>query len=236
MGSTKWNNIEEVINQSISVAEALRKMDLDPRGANYIKFKRMVKNKNLDISHFKGQAHGTTSNERIPWSKILVKDSEYEITVKRKSALIKDGLIDNVCKECGINTWRGKPITLHIDHINGDHCDNRIENLRFVCPNCHSQTETYCGKNHKKRRLSKYKRTKNTCVCGKDKAKTSSLCLECENKRKSNLSKIKWPSICDLKEMIASSNYTEVAKKLGVSDNAIRKHMRSYSEIPRSNH
>jgi Zn finger protein HypA/HybF involved in hydrogenase expression len=51
------------------------------------------------------------------------------------------------CTCCGIKEWNGKSITLEIDHINGDNTDNRIENLRYLCPNCHSQTETYKGKN-----------------------------------------------------------------------------------------
>ena len=58
---------------------------------------------------------------------------------------------DYHCAECGINEWRGRPLRLHLDHINGISNDNRFENLRLVCPNCHSQTDTYCGRNRKKR-------------------------------------------------------------------------------------
>ncbi len=50
------------------------------------------------------------------------------------------------CLWCGIATWRGKSLTLHVDHINGVHSDNRLENLRFLCPNCHSQTDTFCNR------------------------------------------------------------------------------------------
>lgn len=60
----------------------------------------------------------------------------------------RHGLLPQQCTECGISAkWNGKPMTMHIDHINGDRQDNRIENLRPLCPNCHSQTDTYCGKN-----------------------------------------------------------------------------------------
>jgi len=55
--------------------------------------------------------------------------------------------VEYVCTECGITNWNGKDIVLEIDHINGDNTDNRIENLRYLCPNCHSQTSTYKGRN-----------------------------------------------------------------------------------------
>jgi len=68
-----------------------------------------------------------------------------------KHRLIQAGLLSNRCAECGISEWRGKPLTVHIDHINGVKNDNRLENLRMLCPNCHSQTETYSGHNAKRR-------------------------------------------------------------------------------------
>lgn len=69
----------------------------------------------------------------------------------RIKALILDrGLLKYECAECAISQWRGKKLSLHLDHINGVNNDNRLENLRFLCPNCHSQTETYCGKANKK--------------------------------------------------------------------------------------
>lgn len=67
-----------------------------------------------------------------------------------KEKVIKNKLLKYKCAECGISTWKNKPLVLQLDHINGNNRDNRIENLRLLCPNCHAQTETYCGKNRVK--------------------------------------------------------------------------------------
>ncbi|HET9096926.1 MAG TPA: HNH endonuclease signature motif containing protein [Candidatus Baltobacteraceae bacterium] len=69
-----------------------------------------------------------------------------------KSRLLNAGLLVNQCSQCGITRWRDLPLTMHIDHINGVRDDHRLENLRMLCPNCHSQTETYGGRNAKRRR------------------------------------------------------------------------------------
>jgi hypothetical protein len=67
--------------------------------------------------------------------------------IRRK--VFESDLLEYRCDECGIESWHGKQLTLHLDHINGKNNDHRIENLRWLCPNCHSLTPTYCGKNHK---------------------------------------------------------------------------------------
>ena len=78
---------------------------------------------------------------------ILVQRSDYRTTSSLRKRLIKEGLRDPRCDGCGGTEWQGQPIPLQLDHINGDRRDNRLENLRLLCPNCHSQTETWCGKN-----------------------------------------------------------------------------------------
>lgn len=151
---------------------------------------------------------------RIPSSVLLI----YRENIKEKK-----------CEECGLEEWNGKKITLHLDHINGDNLDNRIKNLRILCPNCHSQTETYCigtkklnvKKIHKITKTTKTTKTTNHCKCGKEINKRSSMCEECFKK---SIRKVKErPSKNDLIYELSTSNYTAVGKKYGVSDNTIRK-------------
>ena len=87
---------------------------------------------------------------RVPLGRLLA-TTRYRHTVKRR--LIDAGILKNVCDECGISEWRGKPLAIQLDHRNGIRDDHRPENLRMLCPNCHSQTETFAGKN--RGRLSK---------------------------------------------------------------------------------
>lgn len=75
-------------------------------------------------------------------------------TTKSRSAvrrrLLQEGILQNVCSICGLREWLDKPIAMHIDHINGIGTDHRLDNLRMLCPNCHSQTPTYAGRNAKR--------------------------------------------------------------------------------------
>jgi len=84
---------------------------------------------------------------KISMNDILVKDSSYaRHNLKRR--ILEEGLIQYKCLYCGLgNEWNNKPIVLQLDHINGVNNDHRLENLRFLCPNCHSQQDTYAAKN-----------------------------------------------------------------------------------------
>jgi len=68
-------------------------------------------------------------------------------TFKLKKRLIREGIKQNVCEICGIDSWNDKPLTMQLDHIDGNPHNHVLDNLRLVCPNCHAQTDTYCGKN-----------------------------------------------------------------------------------------
>jgi hypothetical protein len=158
----------------------------------------------------------TTTNrefrKRIPMDEILVENSTYSNNGRLKKRLVREGILEYVCVGCGNNgTWEGKDLTLQLDHINGINNDNRKENLRFLCPNCHTQTNTYGSKNLKK---------KHYCECGAEKAKRSDNCQTCS---KIKQRKVERPSQEQLIKEIEELGYCGVGRKYGVSDNAIRK-------------
>lgn len=142
--------MESAIKNSYSIAEVCRKIGLKPHGSNYRTIKSKIELYNLDISHFTGQKwnKGKSFSEetaRIPLDKILQKGIIYHSDTLKKR-LIKVGLKENKCEICGLN---GSEITLELHHINGDHNDNRIENLQILCPNCHSKTSNFRNRGEK---------------------------------------------------------------------------------------
>jgi len=95
------------------------------------------------------------TKQRMNWSKGKILTPDEEIFIENsiysnelvKQRIVKENLIEYKCKKCGIDSWQGESIVLDLDHINGNNRDNRLTNLRYLCPNCHSQTDTYKGRN-----------------------------------------------------------------------------------------
>ena len=138
------------VKTSTSIRQVLNKLGLKEAGGNYSITKTRIKNLGLDTSHFKGQAwnKGKTLGPRKPVEELLVIDRKHPYqSFKLKNRLLQEGIKIHQCECCGITEWRGKPTPLELDHINGINYDNRLENLRLLCPNCHAQTDTYRGRN-----------------------------------------------------------------------------------------
>ena len=120
-------------------------------GNQHQHIKKMIQKYGINSSHFLGSRHnlGKKSNKRKLPKEIFI------MGIRQKSLQLRRALIESgvkyICLICGINEWKGNKLRLEIDHIDGDSMDNRIRNLRFLCPNCHSQTHTfgYRGKNSK---------------------------------------------------------------------------------------
>lgn len=140
--------IAEAVKASVTYAEAVR--FLNPRFSGTGWFKRRVQKLGLDTSHFVGQAHAKGKpnlRDRKPWQELLVVRQSRLHTETLRRAMLESG-VPWVCTKCGQGgVWDNKPLVLEIDHINGCNIDCRPENLRFLCPNCHSQTPTFRSKN-----------------------------------------------------------------------------------------
>lgn len=167
-----------------------------------------------------------TAPNEISIKEALVKNSTFTKS-HLKAKLLKYKLLENKCYECGIDPeWNGKILNLQVDHINGCNTDHRIENLRFLCPNCHSQTITFCGANAKNR-IPGETFTCNQCGEYRNRRSKSGLCLKC----KSTSDRVSWPDDDTLKQMIQESNINKTAKRLKVSFPALKKRLIKHNLI-----
>jgi hypothetical protein len=155
----KWTDEQfiEAVRNGRSVRGVLLALGLHPTGANYLTVHMTVARLGLDTSHWtgKGYLRGKSHNyaTRTPLEEILVEKSTYTDRSEIKKRLVRAGLLAPRCAICGLTSWRGKPLSLVLDHVNGVNNDHRLANLRLLCPNCHSQQDTFAGRNRRLRRL-----------------------------------------------------------------------------------
>lgn len=219
-------NLKKAIANSINIAGTLKVMGMSITTGNYRSFHNAVKKYNIDTSHFlgrsalKGKEHITCKN--ILLVNILVENSNYQAIYTLKKRLIRENIFIYECSNCKLVNWNGKSLSLQLDHINGIYNDHRIENLRFLCPNCHSQTDTFAGRNAKKPEIIEGKPTHDFCLCGLEKHRSSKVCKKCAYKNKE---KIKWPSTIELQIMVNNDGYSKTARILNVSPTTVKERL-----------
>ena len=144
-------NLLSIVESSNSIAEVLKKIGLSTGNGNYKTIKEYLRIHNINTSHFKRSYECLRKTNKRQMFDILVDDSTYLNTNNLKNRLFDEGIKERKCEKCGQDeNWHGEHISLILDHINGKYNDNRLENLRILCPNCNATLPTHCGKNMKK--------------------------------------------------------------------------------------
>lgn len=129
----------------------MRRLGIRPGGRAHHAVRRRIDELGLSTEHMTGQGwarglHNPGGRAREPLDRLLVRGRHVQ-TARLRQRMIDEGVFAHRCAACGRTTWQGQPIPLELDHINGDRRDNRKDNLRLLCPNCHARTETYRGRN-----------------------------------------------------------------------------------------
>lgn len=235
--------LEPIIKECVSVAGVLRKLGKEKLcGGTHTYLSKKIKNLGIDTSHFLGKKANCGSNHKgnkKPWQEILVirQNDRRENAFRLRRALVESGR-KYECEKCERHEWMGKTLILEVDHINRDWLDNRIENIRFLCPNCHSQclgynnsknqTELFATKGSMVSRKASKVNGVNKCKCGKHIHCRSKKCVDCQIKSRIM---IEWPDIDKLTLMIKELGFSETGRRLGVSDNAVRKRLKNHSTV-----
>jgi len=143
--------LEQAVAESTSYAGVMRYLGLKPAGGTHAHLRRRIRALAIDTSHFTGQAHtkGKPARNRMTWQEVLIRrpaDSRRVAPHLLRRAVIEAG-VEYTCVLCGLgDDWCALPLILHVDHVQGDPSDSRLEEVRFLCPNCHSQTATWAGR------------------------------------------------------------------------------------------
>ena len=210
--------IENIVKISCSYKDFARRIGYSnsPSGDTIKSLK--IKLANYDTSHFENN-NNLTRIERTPENTFIENSTASQHTLRR--LYLKGEYTPYQCSICEQPPeWQGKPLTLILDHSNGINNDDRLENLRWVCPNCNQQLETTGSRNPQRKIFAKKYYCKD---CGKEISKGSLRCVSCESKHRTISLEDMPVTREELKNLIRTMPFTKIGVKFGVTDNAIRK-------------
>lgn len=225
----------EAIAASSCWSEALRHLGVRPAGGHHKTLKKWAARWQISNDHFDPNVARAKASraQGLPLATILVEGSTYS-RGHLKERLYEEGLKQRACELCGQGeSWRGQPMSLILDHVNGVGGDHRLENLRIVCPNCAATLQTHCGRHRR--------RPPRAClVCGEmflpRYAGQRHCGMACwrqsdePHRPKPEQRKVPRPPYDQLLAELEASSYVAVAREYGVSDNAVRKWVRWYQK------
>lgn len=221
--------LRQIVKESYSYKEVLEKIGYKTFGGrNNETLKARLEKYQISTEHFTLKPPTTRTEENV----FCLNSTASQAVLRRW--FLKGNYIPYKCAICGISNWQNKELKLQLDHINGDNHDNRLENLRWLCPNCHSQTDTFCGKQKSKYHITsngvKFQEKKHKyCIdCGKEISLYAERCEECAKIARRIVDR---PSKEELFTFLKSNNgnFTLAGKTFGVTDNSVRKWCKQYN-------
>lgn len=209
MSIQKYTNdeLKNAVASSRSFRQVFIKLNISPQGGNYRSIKNKIKKLNLNTDHFLGQKWNVGRSPNIYLNRTTEDylNNKFKISShKLRIRLLNEGYFDHKCYHCHNTIWNNQPIPLELEHKDGNHDNNNIDNLTLLCPNCHAQTKTYRGRNIK----SKPKPSK--------------------KQKKQPDRKVERPPLEILEKEVLENGYCATGRKYGVSDNCIRKWIKNY--------
>jgi hypothetical protein len=229
--------IEEAVKHSRTYADVYRQLGLKINGGSYNWMRNMIKKHGLDISHFKTRKELMAEMTELSninrginlYDKDDISNGE-RLSSQKLQSFMKFKGISHTCNVCGLNEWMGKPIRLDIDHMDGRCDNNHIDNLQYICPNCHRQKTIVMVETKKGIKTEKSLTSPRPSI-------TRKKCIDCDNIIEmkairckichyATRFKIDWPSSEDLQKMIWEKPTSILSKELGVADTAIAKRCR----------
>lgn len=236
--------MEIIVSECETIGQILARFGMRNHGSNCKTLVRRFAADNIDYKSLKKPYKPQRARLLVPLEEVLVEHSAYSRSSLKKR-LIQTGMLKNQCAKCGLGTqWDGERLVMVLDHINGVCDDNRIHNLRLLCPNCNSQTSTFAGRRnkvHKKcviekvvgdtlKKVARRLGVGNTCPnCLKWKFVKSTLCNDCQNHSpKLSRRKADRPTAEELQKLLWEIPTTKIAETYGVSDVAVAKWANSY--------
>lgn len=223
LSSCSDEEFAQIVAEHTSIRQVALALGYSPNlGAGFSAIKKRIQDLDLSIEHFTSKP-----KESVKWTRETAFQNGTNIgSTKLRKLFLEEHTQDYVCSICGQPPeWQGKPLTLILDHIDGNHTNNCLSNLRWVCPNCNQQLPTTGSKNKKQ------KKEQNRCIdCGRPIHETSTRCKKCAIKYRNESNIYAKVSRDILKNKIRNESFAQIAKEYGYNDgNAVKKWCMHYN-------